>query len=191
MNPSGEDDSGEQPRAESLLFNPHSYDPSHFDDETRRLLRATIDWFEQRGKERLLEDYRECNATLTGLDPDVLDTILEIFVRDFSALAVELHGKASSTEAQQQWALANTRKPVIDTGRFERVWEQVEALSGAYLITPDHVSTNGALTLTLKLDLTGKHAFVFGGTTGIGFGRAPLTGSANPDAERVCQEHGR
>jgi hypothetical protein len=75
-------------------------------------------------------------AELTGLDPDVLDTIFEVFVRDFSALAVELHGKASSTEAQQRWALANVRKPVIDTGRFERVWEQVEALSGAYLMNP-------------------------------------------------------
>ena len=75
-------------------------------------------------------------AELTGLDPDVLDTIFEVFVRDFSALAVELHGKASSTVPQQQWALANVRKPVIDTGRFERAWEQVEALSGAYLMNP-------------------------------------------------------
>jgi len=75
-------------------------------------------------------------AELIGLDPDVLDTIFEVFVRDFSALAVELHGKASSTEAQEQWALANVRKPVIDTGRFARVWEQVEALSGAYLMSP-------------------------------------------------------
>jgi acyl-CoA dehydrogenase len=66
----------------------------------------------------------------------VVDTIFEVFVRDFSALAVELHGKASSTEAQQQWALANVRKPVIDTGRLRRVWEQVAALSGAYLMTP-------------------------------------------------------
>ena len=75
-------------------------------------------------------------ARLTGLDRDVLDTIFEILVRDFSALAVELHGKASSTDAQQQWALTNVRKPVIDTGRFERVWEQVVALSGAYLMNP-------------------------------------------------------
>jgi alkylation response protein AidB-like acyl-CoA dehydrogenase len=75
-------------------------------------------------------------ARLTGLDRDVLDTIFEILVRDFSALSVELHGKASSTDAQQQWALANVRKPVIDTGRFERVWEQVVALSGAYLMNP-------------------------------------------------------
>jgi acyl-CoA dehydrogenase len=75
-------------------------------------------------------------ARLAGLDPDVLETIFEIFVRDFSALAVELHGKSSSTEAQQQWALANVRKPIIDVDRFERVWEQVRGLSGAYLMSP-------------------------------------------------------
>jgi acyl-CoA dehydrogenase len=40
-----------------MLLNPHEYDPSHFDAETRRLLRATIDWFEQRGKAKLAEDY--------------------------------------------------------------------------------------------------------------------------------------
>jgi acyl-CoA dehydrogenase len=66
----------------------------------------------------------------------VLDAIFEVFVRDSSALAVELHGEASSTQAQQQWALANVRKPVIDNGRSERVWEQVVALSGAYVMSP-------------------------------------------------------
>jgi acyl-CoA dehydrogenase len=75
-------------------------------------------------------------ARLTGLDPDVLDTIFEILIRDFSDLAVELHGKASSTKAQQQWAVANLHKPVIDTDRLNRVWEQVVALSGAYLMSP-------------------------------------------------------
>ncbi|MFD9476030.1 MULTISPECIES: acyl-CoA dehydrogenase family protein [Streptomyces] len=44
--------------ADALLFNPHTYDPAHFDPETRRLLRATVDWFESRGKRRLIEDYR-------------------------------------------------------------------------------------------------------------------------------------
>ncbi len=44
--------------ADALLFNPHTYDPAHFDPETRRLLRATVDWFEERGKRRLIEDYR-------------------------------------------------------------------------------------------------------------------------------------
>lgn len=40
----------------SLLFEPTSYDPEHFDPETRRQLRSLIDWFEARGKKRLLED---------------------------------------------------------------------------------------------------------------------------------------
>ncbi|MCK2239487.1 MULTISPECIES: acyl-CoA dehydrogenase family protein [unclassified Crossiella] len=39
-----------------MLFNPDSYDPTHLDSESRRLLRATIDWFEARGKRRLLSD---------------------------------------------------------------------------------------------------------------------------------------
>ncbi|WP_209708030.1 acyl-CoA dehydrogenase [Crossiella equi] len=39
-----------------MLFNPDSYDPKHLDEESRRLLRATIEWFEARGKRRLLAD---------------------------------------------------------------------------------------------------------------------------------------
>ena len=33
-----------------LIFNPNTYDPQKFDPETRRQLRALIDWFEARGK---------------------------------------------------------------------------------------------------------------------------------------------
>ena len=40
-----------------MLLNPREFDPAHFDAETRRLLRATIEWFEQRGKAKLTEDY--------------------------------------------------------------------------------------------------------------------------------------
>lgn len=40
---------------DSLLFNPNTYDPQQFDQETRRLLRATIDWFEGQGKKRILD----------------------------------------------------------------------------------------------------------------------------------------
>ncbi|MFI7666335.1 acyl-CoA dehydrogenase family protein [Nocardia sp. NPDC049526] len=41
---------------DALLFNPTSYDPKQFDAETRRLLKATIEWFESRGKRQLLAD---------------------------------------------------------------------------------------------------------------------------------------
>jgi acyl-CoA dehydrogenase len=43
--------------SKALLLNPKGYDPQRFDAETRRLLRATIDWFEARGKHKLVEDY--------------------------------------------------------------------------------------------------------------------------------------
>ncbi|MEV4639556.1 acyl-CoA dehydrogenase family protein [Actinoplanes sp. NPDC049548] len=40
-----------------LLLNPHTYDPQHLDPESRRLLRATIDFFETRGKKALIDSY--------------------------------------------------------------------------------------------------------------------------------------
>ncbi|BBX01987.1 acyl-CoA dehydrogenase [Mycolicibacterium moriokaense] len=43
-------------QTDGLLFDPRTYDPPQFDAETRRLLRATIDWFEGQGKKRLLDD---------------------------------------------------------------------------------------------------------------------------------------
>ena len=40
-----------------MLFNPRTYDPVQFDEPTRRLLRATVDWFESRGKKALIDSY--------------------------------------------------------------------------------------------------------------------------------------
>ncbi|WP_280352994.1 acyl-CoA dehydrogenase family protein [Nocardia otitidiscaviarum] len=41
------------------LFNPKTCEFAEFDAETRRLLRATVDWFERKGKARLLADSRD------------------------------------------------------------------------------------------------------------------------------------
>ena len=40
------------------FFNPNTADFAQFDPQTRRLLRATVDWFETRGKTQLLDDDR-------------------------------------------------------------------------------------------------------------------------------------
>jgi acyl-CoA dehydrogenase len=75
-------------------------------------------------------------AALIGLDHDLVDQIFDTQIRDFSAYAVALHGKPSSTPAQQKWALSAVRKPVTDAARFDRVWEQVTSLDGAYEMRP-------------------------------------------------------
>ena len=75
-------------------------------------------------------------AELTGLATDTLDQIFDVFVRDFSAYATELHGKTSSTQAQQDWALRAVTKPAADEARFDGVVSKVRALSGAYEMNP-------------------------------------------------------
>lgn len=75
-------------------------------------------------------------AELAGVDDDVLTAVFDVLVRDFSAQAVALHGKRSSTVEQQDWALSVVRKTVTDTAAFDRVWQQVVALSGAYEMNP-------------------------------------------------------
>nr|WP_139279724.1 acyl-CoA dehydrogenase family protein [Rhodococcus yunnanensis] len=63
---------------------------------------------------------------------ELLDQIFDFQIRDFSGYAVALHGKPSSTEAQQQWALGAIRKPVVDRARFDAVWSEVVKYDGAY-----------------------------------------------------------
>ncbi|MEU5262511.1 acyl-CoA dehydrogenase [Amycolatopsis sp. NPDC021455] len=75
-------------------------------------------------------------ARITGLDDEVVDQIFAVLVQDFSVAAVDLNGKAGSTEAQQAIALAALRKPVVDAERFENVWARVRALSGVYAMNP-------------------------------------------------------
>ncbi|WP_434449491.1 acyl-CoA dehydrogenase family protein [Lentzea sp. E54] len=75
-------------------------------------------------------------AKITKTDENVLDQIFDVLVRDFAGYATALHGKASSTEAQQRWAVAQIRKPHAGQARFDAVWRQVEALSGQYEMRP-------------------------------------------------------
>ncbi|QRP44648.1 acyl-CoA dehydrogenase [Amycolatopsis sp. FDAARGOS 1241] len=75
-------------------------------------------------------------AELMAASDDVLDQLFAVLVQDFSAAAVDLIGKASSTAKQQEIALAALRKPLVDADRFARVWTMVRELSGAYEMNP-------------------------------------------------------
>ena len=79
------------------------------------------------------------NAKLLGdeaADPDLVDQIFDVFVRDFSRHAVDLYTKPAGTEAQMGYALKMVRKPVHDAVRYERVWATVHALKDAYEMNP-------------------------------------------------------
>ncbi len=75
-------------------------------------------------------------AELVGVDDDLVDAVFDLLVRDFTAQAAEVLGKRGSTPAQQDWARSALRSPVVDEQRFERLWLQVAALSGAYTMNP-------------------------------------------------------
>jgi len=75
-------------------------------------------------------------ADIVGLDRDLVEQIFDVQIRDFSRYVVALHGKPSSTDAQQRWALDAIRKPVVDSARATRVWEQVAAYDGVYEMHP-------------------------------------------------------
>ncbi len=75
-------------------------------------------------------------AKIVDLPEDTIDQIFDVMVRDYSGYAVGLHGRASSTDAQQAWAIDAIRKPVVDEERFASVWAKVQGLAGSYEMLP-------------------------------------------------------
>ncbi|MFO7912636.1 MAG: acyl-CoA dehydrogenase, partial [Desulfotignum sp.] len=58
-------------------------------------------------------------------------------IRDFSEFALKLYARPGTTKAQMDFCMAMIKKPVTDTDRFNRIWENhVMALKGAYEMTP-------------------------------------------------------
>ena len=68
---------------------------------------------------------------------DLVDEIFGVLVADFSAAAVELLGKPSSTPAQGDLCMRMVRKPEHDQARYDRVWDEVLSLNGAYELAWD------------------------------------------------------
>jgi len=76
------------------------------------------------------------NAEILGIGDDLIDQIFDFMVRDFSAFALELHNKPSSTDKQMEYCLKMMRKPVVDEERYMRVWNEVHGLNGVYEMNP-------------------------------------------------------
>jgi acyl-CoA dehydrogenase len=72
-------------------------------------------------------------ALMEATDPDLLNQVFDVFVRDFSAYATGLHGKPGNTDAQRMLIRELIQAPVPDPEQFERVWQnEVYALYGQY-----------------------------------------------------------
>ncbi len=73
------------------------------------------------------------NAEIYDVDRDLLDQIFDFMVRDMAKHALTLSLQPSSTEGQVAQCQRMMRKPVEDTARYQRVWENhVLPLDGAY-----------------------------------------------------------
>jgi acyl-CoA dehydrogenase len=76
-------------------------------------------------------------SEMGGIDDDLLDSIFDIMVRDFSRFALQIYSKPGSTEKQMGLCLKMIRKPVDESGRADRVWEEkVYPLADAYEMNP-------------------------------------------------------
>jgi acyl-CoA dehydrogenase len=72
-------------------------------------------------------------SLMEGTDMNLLNQVFDVFVRDFSVYATELHGKPGNSDGQRALIRGLIMAPVADAAQFEKVWqEHVYALNGQY-----------------------------------------------------------
>ncbi len=77
------------------------------------------------------------NAEIYEIEPELVDQVFDVFVRDFSRFATQLHGKPSTTQEQAEFCLRMIRRPADDAVRSAKVWDNhVYALRDAYEMRP-------------------------------------------------------
>jgi len=77
------------------------------------------------------------NREFYPIDDDLMDQIFDLIVRDFSRYALDLYSKPVCTAGQMDFCLKMIRRPVVDPGRFDRIWSsQVRALRDVYAMRP-------------------------------------------------------
>ena len=61
---------------------------------------------------------------MESTDPDLLNQLFDVFVRDFSVYATELHGKPGNTDAQRALIRELIHAPVANATQFDRIWQE-------------------------------------------------------------------
>jgi len=72
------------------------------------------------------------NSKLLDVDEAMIDQIFDVFVRDFSKGALDVYLKTSSTDQQKEFCMKMVRKPDNNPERYEKIWNEVHSLDGAY-----------------------------------------------------------
>lgn len=72
------------------------------------------------------------NAELLEVDDLLIDQIFDVFVRDFSAYALQLHSKPSNSDAQMELCLTMIARPEPNSERYQEIWQRVHALKDQY-----------------------------------------------------------
>jgi acyl-CoA dehydrogenase len=76
------------------------------------------------------------NAKIHGLDDDLVDEMFDVFCRDFSRYALELHDKPGTNDDQMARCLQMLEKPKANDARYQRVWEEhVHPLKDGYVMS--------------------------------------------------------
>ncbi|MEA1961639.1 MAG: acyl-CoA dehydrogenase family protein [Bacillota bacterium] len=73
------------------------------------------------------------SAKIEGVSDEVMNQMFDLFIRDFSAYAVELYGKPLNTDAQLETIMKMIKRPVVNQAEFEKVLnEEVYSLVDVY-----------------------------------------------------------
>ena len=73
------------------------------------------------------------NARIYDIGDDLVEQIFDFLVRDFGKFALNLHGKAATTDKQAALCLRMISRPAVNNDRYQRVWkDQAHALAGLY-----------------------------------------------------------
>ncbi|MDG1957475.1 MAG: acyl-CoA/acyl-ACP dehydrogenase [Candidatus Binatia bacterium] len=76
------------------------------------------------------------NAKIHGLGDDLVDEMFDVFCRDFSRYALELHDKPGTNDDQMARCLQMLEKPKANDARYQRVWEEhVHPLKDGYVMS--------------------------------------------------------
>lgn len=69
----------------------------------------------------------------TDLSDDLTDQIFDFMVRDFSKHALSIYSLSNSTENQMEICMKMVKKQVVNTERYDKIWEQhVYSLKDSY-----------------------------------------------------------